>query len=324
MKRKVIFRADASVEIGYGHFVRSLALANMLKDNFDCVFVTQSLTKYQESEATKVCTLVKVPTTNEKFRIFLDMLKGDEIVVLDNYFYDTDYQREIQNKGCKLVCIDDMHDKHYVADVVINHGVNRPELFSVEPFTRLLLGKDWALLRAPFLQKKLPKRNLSNQELHCIVNFGGVDSHCFTEKIALALECVDSISRITAIVGETHIFPPTISFSSKVKFRCKLSAEEMCELFLSGDFAVLSASTVAIEAMSCRLPLILGYYVENQKEIYHYAVESYEAEGIGDLRKIGWEGRLHNLVTTIKERNVPEFPSDIRERYIQIFQELAI
>jgi spore coat polysaccharide biosynthesis predicted glycosyltransferase SpsG len=38
MKHKVIFRADADRDIGYGHFVRSSALADMLKDDFDVLF----------------------------------------------------------------------------------------------------------------------------------------------------------------------------------------------------------------------------------------------------------------------------------------------
>lgn len=39
--QKIYFRADAGAEIGYGHFIRTLALADMLKDDFSCVFVTQ-------------------------------------------------------------------------------------------------------------------------------------------------------------------------------------------------------------------------------------------------------------------------------------------
>ena len=42
---------------------------------------------------------------------FLSHLQGDEIVVLDNYFFTTDYQRAIKQKGCRLGALDDMHDK---------------------------------------------------------------------------------------------------------------------------------------------------------------------------------------------------------------------
>ena len=50
-KRKIYFRADAGPEIGYGHYIRSLALADMLKDDFDCTMFTQTPTEYQYNEA---------------------------------------------------------------------------------------------------------------------------------------------------------------------------------------------------------------------------------------------------------------------------------
>ena len=118
MKRKILFRADAGAEIGYGHFIRTLALADMLKDDFECVFYTQTPSEYQRKECEKVCRLVELPADETRFQLFLDVLNVEDIVVLDNYFYTAEYQKAIKGKGCKLVCIDDMHDKHYVADVL--------------------------------------------------------------------------------------------------------------------------------------------------------------------------------------------------------------
>lgn len=117
-RRKIFFRADAGAQIGYGHFIRTLALADMLRDDFDCTFFTQSPSEYQQREAEEVCPLVALPSDDSKFEEFIDCLKGEEFVVLDNYFYTSEYQKQIKEKGCKLVCIDDMHDKHYYADVV--------------------------------------------------------------------------------------------------------------------------------------------------------------------------------------------------------------
>lgn len=147
--KKVYFRADASANIGYGHFVRTLALADILKDNFDCIFFTCHPTLYQIKEMGKVCRYVALDSKTH-FDDFLSSLQGDEIVVLDNYFYHTEYQREIKNKGCKLVCIDDIHDKHYVADVLINPSLTDVSLFDVEPYTNLCLGFEWMLLRKAF------------------------------------------------------------------------------------------------------------------------------------------------------------------------------
>ena len=56
IKPKVYIRADGNSEIGLGHVIRSLALAEMLKDEFCCIFVTRFLTDYINTEACKACS----------------------------------------------------------------------------------------------------------------------------------------------------------------------------------------------------------------------------------------------------------------------------
>ena len=95
--RKVCLRADASDRIGYGHFIRTLALADMLKDDFDCTFFTKSPNAFQKDELQKVCRLVELPSDDSKYDEFLDYLSGAEIVVLDNYFYTSVYEKAIKD-----------------------------------------------------------------------------------------------------------------------------------------------------------------------------------------------------------------------------------
>ena len=94
MKKKICFRADAGVQTGYGHFIRTLALADMLKDDFDCVFYTVDPSPYQLQELQKVCPCVTLKAET-RLEDFLDCLEGTETVVLDNYFYTSDYQQAI-------------------------------------------------------------------------------------------------------------------------------------------------------------------------------------------------------------------------------------
>ncbi len=99
MKQRIYFRADAGREIGYGHFIRTPCSGRHAEKMISIVFLSHSLRpptskrKYQG-----VCPLVGLPATDARFGMFLNMLEGDEIVVLDNYFYDTDYQRAIKAK----------------------------------------------------------------------------------------------------------------------------------------------------------------------------------------------------------------------------------
>ena len=321
MKRKIYFRADAGVDIGYGHFIRTLALADMLKDDFDCFFVTQTPTLYQKTEIAKVCSLIELPASEGKFGLFLEMLQGDEIVVLDNYFYDTDYQRKIRAKGCKLVCVDDMHDKHYVADVVINHGTNDITLFDVEPYTVLCLGMEWALLRFDFLNKKYRRHTtLSDNAMNAVVCFGGSDYNDLTHLAVSYLNGIKQISRIIAIVGDTYLgvkvnTPP-------IEYKHNLVAKEISTIFRNADLAIVSASTVCFEALACDVTVLAGYYVDNQKGIYNYL----DAKGLifpmGNLNTSMEEAIAIYFSTNYRQQKSEIDFSIIPIRYIELFSTL--
>lgn len=261
-KRKVYFRADAGPNIGYGHYIRSLALADMLKQDFDCTMFTQMPTDYQLRECEAVCPIVALPDDDSKFEKFLEYLRGDEIVVLDNYFFTTDYQRAIKAKGCKLVCIDDMHDKHYVADVVINHGCTGASLFDIEPYTKLCLGMDYALLRRPFWKpakcERIPKTYA--------ICFGGSDAYNITYKYANELSKKNG--KIIAVVGDSYQYEDTLKTLPNVEIRKRLSADEMASLFSSVENVICSVSTTCYEALRCGARVYAGWYVDNQKEVY--------------------------------------------------------
>ena len=288
--KKIYFRADAGSAIGYGHFVRSLALADMLKDDFECIFVTQSPTEYQKSEVAKVCELIEMPATDEKFGMFLEMLQGNEIVVLDNYFYGTDYQRAIKAKGCRLVCIDDMHDKHYVADVVINHALGfSVGQFSVEPYTQLCLGQSYALLRKPFLD--IP-RKIQHEGNHVFICFGGADIYNLTCKCVGSIIDSGLFSEIYTIVGDAYQHRLALeqykSRHSGLQIFSNIDSRAIADLLLQTDLAIVPASSILWEALSRQVRCIYGYYVENQMGICSNlgSDEKLGVRCIGDFRKV--------------------------------------
>lgn len=311
-KRKIFFRADAGPAIGYGHYIRSLALADMLKQDFECTMFTQKPTDYQLRECEDVCPIVALPDDDSKFDKFLDYLQGDEIVVLDNYFFTTDYQRAIKAKGCKLVCVDDMHDKHYVADVVINQGCTDKTLFDVEPYTRLCLGIDYALLRRPFWNPAKYERAPKTYTL-C---FGGSDECNLTYKYAKAVLHDDPNSRITAVVGDGYQYEAALTTLPNVEVRSRLSAEEMAHLFSTNEYVICTASTTCIEALACGAKIFAGWIVDNQHAFYDKCVS------LGYIYPLGYLGREDNRLknTNYKFKHVifPNVERNIKKAFISI------
>lgn len=315
MKKRIVFRADASAQIGYGHFIRSLALADMLKDDFDCVFFTTEPSQYQIDELDKVCRFV-VLHEEGKFEDFVNCLDGTEIVVLDNYFFTTAYQQEIRAKGCKLVCIDDMHDKHYVADAIINHGPVTPNQFDCEPYTLLYLGDKYKLLRKPFLSPA-PTKARNNVAL---VNLGGADPFRLTDKIISLLLQVSNRYEIVVILGDTVYLSE--ESRQRVKVRSRLSAEEMAELFETSAFGILPASTVSIEAASRGLPMMIGYQVDNQEEGYKKSAKEGRFIPLGNLHQLTKE-KLAQAISSLDDfRPVVPDNTHIQNNFLNVFKSL--
>ncbi len=315
MKKRIVFRADANAQIGYGHFIRSLALADMLKDDFDCVFFTTEPSQYQIDELDKVCRFV-VLHEEGKFEDFVNCLDGTEIVVLDNYFFTTAYQQEIRAKGCKLVCIDDMHDKHYVADAIINHGPVTPNQFDCEPYTLLYLGDKYKLLRKPFLSPA-PTKARNNVAL---VNLGGADPYRLTDKIISLLLQVSNRYEIVVILGDTVYLSE--ESRQRVKVRSRLSAEEMAELFESSAFGILPASTVSIEAASRGLPMMIGYQVDNQEEGYKKSAKEGKFIPLGNLHQLTKEKLAQAISSLDGFRPVVPDNTHIQSNFLNVFKSL--
>lgn len=300
-KRTIIFRADCSPSIGMGHFTRTLALAEMLNEHFNCIFATREPTEYQIAEIEKIChSRIDLIEDDSHFEHFLTYLKGDEIVVLDNYYYTTEYQKAIKAIGCKLVCIDDLHDKHFVADVVINHaeGIDS-SVYSKESYTKLLLGFKYALIRKQFYYQY---KTYESKEFSCLIIIGGTDPYGITNHL-LQLMTGMKLPKPIAVVSQIK------SNSKNVVWHKNLSATEVSQLMEKAEFGIFPASTVAIETCAKRLPFICGYFTDNQTDIYKGVKEKELAICIGNFEQLDKQS-LNDAINLLADPNIYSFIID--------------
>lgn len=319
--QKIFFRADASNQIGFGHFTRTLALAEMLKDDFDCVFFTQAPTVFQKIVISKVCKLVELPDDDSKYDLFLEQLTGDEIVFLDNYFFTPVYEKKIKDIGCKLVTISP-NGRHHYADVLLNMGDDDLSKFDVEPYTKICRGIEWMILRPPFLVKQPLLNRKKNSFVIC---FGGTDQYHLTEKV------VDTLKNIMPDI-EIHVIATSLVSEDRIKFlehyncytHINISAEEIVGLFDTCEAAILSTSTVAIEALSRGIPVYAGYYVDNQYKFCKYLTEEGYIKNLGCLLDEEMTNRLMSLLKSKNKQSsiIPKGLFATRDKYIELFKSI--
>ena len=269
-KQEVYIRADGSSDIGLGHLVRCISLAHMLRDDFSVHFFSL---KIPDSLKNEIIQNEWDFTAIEEESDYINELTGNEIVVLDGYQFDSDYQKLIKDKGCILVCIDDFHDQHFYANLVINHAPGVVKVnYEGESYTKYLLGPDYALLRPEFLGSNSQEMNTSKGIKNLFICFGGSDSKNLTAKILSWIPSKNYL--VTVVLGNAYSHQDVLNNvieerqDLKVVIKNSLSAEEIRKELKQADLAIVPASGILFEIISARLPVVSGYYVDNQKGIY--------------------------------------------------------
>ena len=304
--KRVVLRADGNSLIGFGHIYRLLALADILKNHYYLVFACHATSSFIEQEIKKSCnelvilkvelpfkTPDEISTADEIDFDLGDVLAGNEIVVLDGYYFGLKYQQAIKQKNCKLVCIDDLATNYFVADAIINHapGIDK-EIYKTEPQTKVYSGLDYSILREPFFSNLNINANKKND---AFISLGGSDYFEITLKLVLALNSLNILETLHIMCSSS--FPKKMmveleEMSSKnksIKLYNNLSATQIVNLMDECKHAFVSASTVLLESYARGLICFAGYYTNNQMFIYNGFVKENKAIGLGNFKDFNYD-----------------------------------
>jgi len=292
-KNRILFRADGSSNAGYGHVMRALSLAAILKKKFQCVFIIQNPDTFLRNQIKNVCDkIIEIPVTenliNESESISTKFINPDDIVVLDGYNFKTGYQKQIKKACFKLVCIDDIFNTHFVADVIINHseGIKISD-YSKENYTKLFLGTKYAILRKSFLKKRLKQIDPDFSALSVFINMGGTDPDNYTKRaLKICLKNVN-IKSIDIVIGSFYPYVEELKkmtgSDKKIKIHSNLTETKMYSLIKKSSIAICSASTISYECASVGGIMFVYKTAYNQKNIYSFLVKREVAFPISSL-----------------------------------------
>jgi UDP-2,4-diacetamido-2,4,6-trideoxy-beta-L-altropyranose hydrolase len=327
-KTTIYFRADANETIGLGHVIRSLALASYLKNEFECVFVIKkSSATIINTIKSSICNIVQINNESD----FLNIINNKDIVVLDGYDFNLSYQISIKKNCFKLVCIDDIANRKFYCDMIINHAEGiKEENYDCQPFTKIFLGFKYALLRKPFLLLK-DNKNVTNEISSYFVCFGGSDSENFTKKTIEQLLNIDGIKKINIVIGGGYQYNEDLNILCKSINGCQVNlyknvdAEEMVSIIQDSHLAIVPSSSTSYEALSVGIPIITGYTVDNQKKIYKSLVKQELVLGIGTfpIKNLAKSIEIIKIKKNIMIENQSHFiDGKSVERLLQKFKDL--
>lgn len=269
MKPDLYIRADGSARIGLGHIFRCLSLCHILKNNFRISFFSKTIpVDFEKELALQNIDFFRVEDENS----FLDQLSPGKIVVLDGYNFDSGYQKKIKKRGCQLVCIDDLHDKEFYADLIINHapGVLKSD-YKANPDTIFALGLEYALLRPAFFEIS-ENNKIQKSPGTILICFGGSDIRNLTKSTLSVVLHYNNFKKIIIITGSSYNHKAELEkllhVESKVVHYHALQENKMAEVMAGAETAIVPASGILYEALAAGNTAISGTYVENQKNVY--------------------------------------------------------
>jgi len=315
----LVIRADANTKIGVGHVMRSMALAQAWQDYGGRAVLALSMdTPILEdrfrSEGMDVVNLTAQPGSNDDAIETAILAQNTEAawVAVDGYHFDSEYQRLIKESGLNLLLIDDIgHAKHYWADIVLNQNIHANEglYASREPYTSLLLGTSYVLLRREFLHFREWTREIPDVARKVLVTLGGGDSDNVTLKVIQALNQIDSSElEVKIVVGPSNPHMDSLRAAvhrSPFNVHVLSSVRNMPGLMAWADMAVSAGGSTCWELAFMGLPNLILIFADNQILL----AEGLHTEGVA--LNLGWSQgisdsevgqAIEELMTTLEVR----------------------
>lgn len=278
-ERTLLIRADASTDMGTGHVMRCLALAQAWQDSGgQCIFTmaesTSAVERRLRDEGVNIGSLTAGVATAEDAAQTADVAGKENAswIVVDGYRFDSAYQRAIKAAGFKLLFVDDnVHAESYCADLVLNQNVHASAgLYAQrEPCTRLLLGPRYAMLRREFRPWRNWRREIPATGRKILVTMGGSDPNNLTIRAIEALRqlSIPGVEAVVLVGGSNPHLRFLEDSTQRGPIRLIVDATNVPEQMAWADAAVAGAGTTFWEMCFLGLPGILLVLAENQEGV---------------------------------------------------------
>ena len=298
---KVVFRVDASLQIGTGHVMRCLSLADELRSRgAECHFICREhpgnligliqgrgfAAVAMPADAAKFRSGDAMATTHahwlgcdwqidaEQTLAIVRAIRPDWLVV-DHYAIDSRWEEALRPQARRILVIDDLADRAHFCDLLLDQNLGRDTSHyaaKVPPQCVVLAGPRYALLRREFQAHRemslVRRKNPALRQL--LITMGGVDRPNATEKVLEALKgcALPKGCRIVVVMGP---HAPWLAAVKEVAItmpwttEVRVGVENMAHLMVESDMAIGAAGATVWEMCCLGVPSLMVVLAENQR-----------------------------------------------------------
>lgn len=275
-----LFRTNASPDIGGGHVMRCLTLADALaRHGWTCIFACNPAAARTVSALAHSGHRVHSLNSDEDADAQATARVLDsaiDLLVIDHYGLGAAYERAWQDKVERILVVDDLPGRPHACDLLLDQTLDRKEqdyAGLVGNTCKYLLGPSFALTRPAFPASRpnsLARRRSSYDMQRLLLTFGASDvGDCLT----LALEGVARAgwsSEVDILVGQTAVNLDRVkAMTHAMPFGVSLHIEpdDVAGLMARADLAISAAGLICWELCCLGVPSLLVVVADNQRDI---------------------------------------------------------
>jgi UDP-2,4-diacetamido-2,4,6-trideoxy-beta-L-altropyranose hydrolase len=281
------FRCDASQDIGCGHVMRMIAIAEAAA-KFDISIVwlvnsdAASIIKARNKSSDRAIEIIVECTSTALIKSLVKQHQVD-LLIFDGYHFQGEYiERCVDDNDCFIAIVDDNADIDWPkVDCIINGGFGAKQLgykqqgYKQQVYKQgaaaknLVLGPEYYLLRQEFTNAlqthsaNKPKPQPNTQHIKCLVMFGGSDPLQLTDWFVSHADHWPANVSYAILIGEkTCLADETINLVKHSEHvELIYSSSNMAELIARQDFVISAAGGTLYECAffeKCTLAMIVA------------------------------------------------------------------
>lgn len=294
-KRELWIRTDANKEIGMGHMMRCLTIAEaagragirtlfFIADEEAGPLLRARRQEYRvlhtdfadmeaelprlfwEMEAAGQQAIKESPTIGER---------PETVLLADSYRITQAYLQQLKQKlseeNIRLALMEDYGNVPFQADILINYNIYGPDFSYENNAPKRLLGCAYMPLRQEFVRQSYTVRE---QTEHILITTGGSDSCRIAEKLVKILTNPEEARPKAMRHKEMHLHVICGKFSESLQALRELEGgkaltvytdvKNMWELMAACDLAVSAAGTTLYELCAVGVPTVCFSFADNQ------------------------------------------------------------
>jgi len=273
----LLVRADANAQVGVGHVMRCIALAQAWQDaGGAAVFLMASGAPGVEqrvcSEGMKMQILRASAGTLADASELAALSKkvNADWVVVDGYHFSTEYQQLLRQEGVHFLVLDDLALlTYYCGDIIVNPNPTAENLrYPCSSRTRLLLGTQYALLRRDFRNCRAIPHRRDRHPSNVLITMGGADPDNVTCMVLQALAQLPAADvEVAVVVGPNNPWEREIRDLAgrlHLKTAVHYDASNMVGLMAEADLCVTAGGGTCWEIACVGVPMLIATLAENQ------------------------------------------------------------